>query len=84
MHVVANRNQCELAAYLVEKGIDTMIKNGQCLRALDLAKTKEMKEILGFRMSTYENYVLRKYKFFGFTKYYAVLKKGSIIYYETE
>ena len=87
LHVIANRNQYELAAYLVEKGINTMIKNDQQLCALDLCKSKEMREVMGYRPSSwsiYENYVLRRYKFFGFTKYYAILKKGSIIYYENE
>jgi ankyrin repeat protein len=87
LHVIANRNQYELAAYLIEKGINTMIKNHQKLCALDLCKSKEMREVMGYRpssWSTYENYVLRKNKFFGLTKYYVILKKGSIIYYETE
>ncbi len=87
LHIAANRNQYELAAYLVEKGIDTMVKNDQNLCALDLCKNKEMREILGYMPSswlTYENFLLKKYKFFGYTKFYSVLNKGSIIYYDTK
>jgi ankyrin repeat protein len=45
LHLAANRNQCELAILLTQKGINTLIKNKHNLTALDLAKTNEMKEI---------------------------------------
>lgn len=46
-----------------------------------------MRELLGYMpssWSTYENYVLKRSKFFGYTKFYAILNKGSIIYYTNQ
>lgn len=84
LHIASNRNQCEVAALLMQRGIDTVVRNQNKLTALDLAKTKEMKEILGYmpyNWRKYEGVLLKKRKFLGFKEYYVVLNKGSIIYY---
>jgi hypothetical protein len=87
LHLAANRNQCEMAILLTQKGINTIIKNKHQLTALDLAKTSEMKEIIGFVPATnwrkYEGFLLKKRKFLGYKEYYVVLNKGSIIYYQS-
>jgi hypothetical protein len=60
---VSNRNSCELAVLLIQKGINTLIKNHNHLTALDLAKSKEMKEILGYvpyNWRKYEGILLKK------------------------
>jgi hypothetical protein len=60
---VSNRNSCELAVLLIQKGINTLIKNQNHLTALDLAKSKEMKEILGYvpyNWRKYEGILLKK------------------------
>lgn len=87
LHMASNRNQCEIAALLMQKGIDTVIKNQNNLTALDLAKTKEMKEILGYmpyNWRKYEGVLMKKRKFLGFKEYYVVLNKGSMIYYQNK
>ena len=84
LHIASNRNHCEVAALLIQRGIDTVVKNQSKLTALDMAKTKEMKEILGYMPYSwrkYEGVLLKKRKFLGFKEYYVVLNKGSIIYY---
>jgi hypothetical protein len=72
-----------LAVLLIQKGINTVSKNNNKLTALDLAKTKEMKEILGYGYTSkkYEGALLKKRKFLGYKEYYIVLNKGYIIYY---
>ena len=85
--MAANRNQSELVALLIQRGINTMVKNKIKLTALDLAKTKEMREILGYmpyNWRKYEGVLLKKRKFLGFKEYYVVLNKGSIIYYQNK
>ncbi len=84
LHIASNRNQCELAALLIQKGVNTLIKNKKKLTALDLAKTKAMKDILGYMpfWRKYEGVLLKKRKFLGFKEYYVFLNKGSIIYYQ--
>lgn len=60
---MSNRNSCELAVLLIQKGINTLIKNQNHLTALDLAKSKEMKEILGYvpyNWRKYEGILLKK------------------------
>ncbi len=60
---MSNRNSCELAVLLIQKGINTLIKNHNHLTALDLAKSKEMKEILGYvpyNWRKYEGILLKK------------------------
>ena len=57
------------------------------MSALDLAKTKEMKEILGYvpyNNRKYEGFLLKKRKFLGYKEYYVVLIKGNIIYYQNK
>ena len=84
LHLASNRNQCELAILLIQKGINTIIKNQNQLTALDFSKTKEMKEIIGYvpyNWRKYEGFLLKKRKFLGYKEYYVVLNKGSIIYY---
>ena len=57
------------------------------MSALDLAKTKEMKEILGYvpyNYRKYEGVLLKKRKFLGYKEYYVVLLKGNIIYYQNK
>ena len=68
----------------MQKGINTTAKNNNNLTALDLAKTKEMKEIIGYvpyKLGKYEGLLLKKRKFIGYKEYYVVLNKGSLIYY---
>ena len=87
LHLAANRNQCELAILLTQKGINTLIKNKHNLTALDLAKTNEMKEIIGYvpyNWRKYEGFLLKKRKFLGYKEYYVVLNKGCIIYYQNK
>lgn len=87
LHLASNRNQCEVAAVLMQEGIDTVIKNQNRLTAIDLAKTSKMKEILGYMPFTwrkYEGALMKKRKFLGFKEYYVVLNKGSIIYYQNK
>ena len=79
LHLAANRNQCELAILLIQKGINTLTKNKHNLTALDLAKTNEMKEIIGYvpyNWRKYEGFLLKKRKFLGYKEYYVVLNKG--------
>lgn len=87
LHLAANRNQREVAALLIQKGISTVTRNNNQLTALDLAKTKEMKEILGYapvNWRKYEGALLKKRRFLGYKEYYVVLNKGSIIYYSNK
>lgn len=61
-----------------------MAKNSNQLTALELAKTKEMKEIIGYmpyKLGKYEGVLLKKRRFIGYKEYFVVLHKGSIIYY---
>jgi hypothetical protein len=67
--------------------MNTMIKNKNKLTALDLARSKSMKEILGYmpyNWRKYEGVLLKKRKFLGFKEYYVVLNKGTIIYYQNK
>jgi hypothetical protein len=85
--LAANRNHCEVAILLMQKGINTMAKNNNQLTALDLAKTKEMKEIVGYmpyKLGKYEGVLLKKRRFIGYKEYFVVLNKGSIIYYSNK
>lgn len=88
LHIAANQNQTQAAILLIQKGINTLLKNNQNLTALDLAKTKDMKEIIGYVTSSnrrnYEGYLLKKRKFLGYKEYYVVLKNGSIYYYQSK
>lgn len=87
MHIASNKNLREIAIFLIERGINTIATNQQKLTALDLAKTKEMKEIVGyipFNNRKYQGYLLRKRKFLGFKEYFVVLNKGYMIYYSNE
>lgn len=77
----------ETAILLLERGINTLIKNNNNLTALDLAKTKEMKEIIGYAPHShcrYQGPLLKKRKFLGFKEYFVVLNKGYLIYYSNE
>lgn len=84
LHIAANRNQCELAILLIEKGISSVLKNNNQLTALDLAKSKQMREIIGFaphNLLKYEGFLYKKRKFFGYKEYYVVLNRGYLNYY---
>lgn len=87
LHIASSRNQCEAAVFLIERGINTVLKNNNNLTALDLAKSREMKEIIGFAPRNhckYQGLLLKKRKFLGFKEYFVVLNKGYIIYYSNE
>ncbi|CAF0709040.1 unnamed protein product [Brachionus calyciflorus] len=87
LHIASNKNRCEIAILLIEKGISTIVQNQQKLTALDLAKTKEMKEIIGYvpyNHRKYQGFLLKKRKFLGYKEYFVVLNKGYIIYYSNE
>jgi hypothetical protein len=87
LHLASNRNHCECAILLMQKGINTMAKNNNQLSALDLAKTKEMREIVGYmpyKLGKYEGVLLKKRRFIGYKEYFVVLNKGSIIYYSNK
>ena len=63
LHIAANRNQREAAILLMQKGVNTLAKNSNQLAALDLAKSKEMKEIIGYmpyKLGKYEGVLLKK------------------------
>jgi hypothetical protein len=84
LHLASNRDQREIAVLLIQKGINTLIKNNNQLTALDLANNKEMKEVLGYvpyKLGKYEGVLLKKRKFIGYKEYFVVLHKGSLIYY---
>jgi ankyrin repeat protein len=90
LHLASIQNQYQAAVLLIQKGINTVIKNKKLATPLDLAKTDEMKEILGFLPNTnsanangqdFEGILYKKIRFFGFKEYFVVLNKGSIIYY---
>lgn len=88
LHLASNRNQRELATLLLQRGINTLIRNNNKLTALDLAKTNEMKDILGYvpvnTSRKYEGALLKKRRFLGYKEYYVVLNKGCIIYYSNK
>jgi ankyrin repeat protein len=84
LHVASNRNLCGMATYLIKNGINTKLKNKIKLCPLDLCKSREMKEILGYMPTswhTYSDFLYKRSKFFGFKKFYVLLNKGSINFY---
>ena len=88
LHLAANQDQTKLAVFLIQKGASTTATNSAKLSPLDLAKSKEMREILGYvpaaSWRNYEGFLLKKRKFLGYKEYYVLLRKGSILYYSSK
>ena len=86
LHIAANQNQTQAAILLIQKGINTLLKNNQNLTALDLAKTKDMKEIIGYVTSSnrrnYEGYLLKKRKFD--IRVWVLINQDSKVFYFKE
>ena len=86
LHIAAMKNQFEMAAQLIQRGISAKLRNRKSQTASDVAgKNSKMQEVLGyspFSVQKHENYLMKKSKLLGYEKVYVVLNKGYLYTYD--
>ncbi|KAL4218204.1 Oxysterol-binding protein-related protein 1 [Mactra antiquata] len=88
LHIAAQAGQKEAVVYLLQKGLNSSIKNNQGLLPCDVAKTEQMKQLLNVKPKTeairlpsrFEGLLIKK-KFVGSTPVWVVLERGVLSYF---
>ncbi|XP_078384426.1 oxysterol-binding protein-related protein 1-like [Oculina patagonica] len=89
LHCAAYRGHKVIAVTLLQHGADTTIKNNSGQIALDLAYNKKMKQLLDVQplqklhkvVSRHEGALLKRSRFFGWKKFWVVLERGVLSYF---
>lgn len=89
LHCAAYRGHKEAAVFLLQNGIDTMIRNQRGQVALDLARDAQTLQVLSVKAARkvqktatrFEGPVLKRSRFLGWKPVWAVLERGVLNYY---
>lgn len=89
LHCAAYRGHKVIAVTLLQHGADTTIKNSNGKTPLDLATNKKMKQLLDVQplqklhkvVSRHEGALLKRSRFFGWKKFWVVLERGVLSYF---
>ncbi|XP_068736521.1 oxysterol-binding protein-related protein 1-like [Montipora capricornis] len=89
LHCAAYRGHKVIAVTLLQHGADTTLRNANGQTALDLASNKKMKQLLDVQplqklhkvVSRHEGLLLKRSRFFGWKKFWVVLERGVLSYF---
>lgn len=89
LHCAAYRGHKEAAVFLLQNGIDTMIRNQRGQVALDLARDAQTLQVLSVKAARkvqktatrFEGPLLKRSRFLGWKPVWAVLERGVLNYY---
>lgn len=89
LHCAAYRGHKVIAVTLLQHGADTTIKNSSGQTALDLSANKKMKQLLDVQplqklhkvVTRHEGLLLKRSRFFGWKKFWVVLERGVLSYF---
>lgn len=89
LHCAAYRGHKVIAVTLLQHGADTTIRNSNGQTALDIAANKKMKQLLDVQplqklhkvVSRHEGLLLKRSRFFGWKKFWVVLERGVLSYF---
>ncbi|XP_012944192.1 oxysterol-binding protein-related protein 1, partial [Aplysia californica] len=90
LHLAAMGGHSAAVVFLLQNGVDTLLRNNSGQTALDLAQSVKMKQVLGVepvkslqkQPQRYEGLLLKKSRFVGFKLMWVVLDHGVLSYFQ--